>query len=228
MGAGSREKRLEILKDPRVGSFGLFAGIAYLGALWHCATVVAGATVVASVTLVAGATAASGAITVASATTVAILPLSALPLFLAAPVAGRAAAVLVPVFLAPARPGGLGAMIQPYSKRAAFSGIVFSLLLCFAISALAALFSKDAAAAAGSALSALFESWFRSPVGARVAFRVAATALSFAAGIAAGLLPTLATYGRKLGGYTGDALGAAVCLGTLGHMACALAIFGVL
>ena len=52
--------------------------------------------------------------------------------------------------------------------------------------------------------------------------------LSFAAGIAAGLLPVLATYGRKLGGYTGDALGAAVCLGTLGHLAFALALSGVL
>ncbi len=195
MGSGSREKRLEILKDPRVGSFGLFAGVAYLGALWHCATVAAG------------------------------LPPSAFPILLAAPVSGRAAAALVPVFLVPARPGGLGAMLQPYSKRSAWTGVLVSFALCLAIAGLSALLSKDAPAAAQSRAPSF---GFLTSALTPVALSLTATALAFVAGIAAGLLPMLASYGRKVGGYTGDALGAAVCLGTLGHLSCALAILGVL
>ncbi len=198
MGGGSRERRLEILKDPRVGSFGLFAGVAYLGALWYCAAR-------------------------ASA-----LPLFLAPAVLAAPVAGRAASALVPVFLAPARPGGLGAMLQPYSKRAAWTGLALSAAICLAIAWLSALFLGEARAAAGAAPAVSAEATGIIARFPAVGRSLTATGVGFVCGVAAGLLPMLASYGRKLGGYTGDALGAAVCLGSLGHLACALAILGVL
>lgn len=192
MGGGTREKRLEILKDPRIGSFGLFAGVTYMGALWYCATVATG------------------------------LPLCLSPAVFAAPVAGRAASVLVPVFLPPARPGGLGAMLQPYSKTKAFAGIVVSAAVCLAIAWLFAIFLGEASQS-GSAEQ--FDTAARASIAVRA---LVATGAGLVCGIVSGLVPMLASYGRKVGGYTGDALGAAIALGTLGHLVAVLAVLGVL
>jgi adenosylcobinamide-GDP ribazoletransferase len=182
LGFASKEKRFEILKDPRTGSFGVFAGLVFLGALWYCT-----ARAIEAPRVFAAA-------------------------FLVAPVTGRAAAALIPVLLKPARPGGLGAMIQPYSKRAALAGLATALVLSLLLSWLGAMIGTDAEGV-GSSLTGV---------------ALVATGAGFAFGIAAALVSLLPAYGRGLGGYTGDALGAAICLGTVGHLACALAVVGVL
>ncbi len=167
LGSGSRERRLEILRDPRAGTFGLFAAVAYLGALWHLST------------------------------RAALLPDAFAPLAFLSPVAGRTAAALIPVFLRPARPGGLGALLQPYSRRRAWSGAATAFAVCVA---------------AGLVSDA----------------RAGTIALRFLLSVLAALVPVLRGYAGKIGGYTGDAMGAAVCLGTLAHLACVLAMHRLL
>ncbi len=180
MGYGTRERRLEILKDPRTGSFGLFAGIAWMGALWYCSTAAAS---LAAETLF-----------------LVVVPL-------AAPVAGRSAAALVPVFLKAARPGGLGAMLQPYSRVRAGCGVGLAFALCLGIAFVA---GEHSSATIGGARAAL------------------ATGTGFISALVLSLSVILRAYGRGVGGYTGDALGATICLGTLIHLAVSLALIGVL
>lgn len=228
MGYGTRERRLEILKDPRTGSFGLFAGIAWMGALWYCST--------------AAASLAEGS-----------LLLLVVPL--AAPVAGRSAASLVPVFLKAARPGGLGAMLQPYSRVRAGCGVGLAFAICLGLAFLAGEHSSATlSATATTSVSAVSgsvsapastpaEASVRThPSGIATTIPVAsgplapvrgpraalATGAGFIAALVLSLSVILRAYGRGVGGYTGDALGATICLGTLIHLAVSLALIGVL
>ncbi len=92
----SPERRLEILKDPRVGTYGLFAAFLVLAAR-------------------AAALAGIGGRPGFAVT------------FLAAPVAGRFAAVLVPLIAKPARAEGLGARMKDFHPMAVAGGLLVGL-----------------------------------------------------------------------------------------------------
>ena len=103
--SATSEKRLEILKDPRVGTYGFFAGflllalrLAAMGSL-----------------LDAGRTEADGRLALA------------LGLCLA-PGAGRIAAALVAARLKPAKPEGLGAFMRDFSLARIIAGAFFALM----------------------------------------------------------------------------------------------------
>jgi adenosylcobinamide-GDP ribazoletransferase len=159
--AATRERRLEILKDPRVGTYGFFSGflllafrLASMGSLFE-----------------AGIRGSEG-----------LLALS-VGLCLA-PAAGRTAAALVAARLEPARSEGLGALMQGFS------------LIRIACGAAAAFLPGILAATIlgnpGLSLLGL------------------AAALVAALGSAAWII---SAYGKALGGFTGDSLGAAVEIG---------------
>lgn len=154
---GDEEKRRTALKDPRIGSFGLFAGVMAMAARLAAL----------SSLLSAGG----------------VAPWAALAL---APAAGRFGAVVIACSAKPAGSGGLGAALGGAKPiRAAFG-------YAFAAAPGALLFGMiGGPAAAGAAV-------------------LAGAAAGIAAGLAVGRW-----YERSLGGYSGDALGAAVEIGEL-------------
>jgi adenosylcobinamide-GDP ribazoletransferase len=165
---GDAEKRRTALKDPRIGSFGLFAGVLAI-ALRLAAT--------------------AGLLRAGSA-----LPWAAL---IMAPAAGRLAAMVVLCSGTAASDGGLGsALAGARPERAALGFII--------------------AAAPGSLLFGLHAG----PLAAGLCILVGAL-LAIAAGLAVGQW-----YRKTFGGYSGDALGAAVELGELALLCAAAAIFG--
>jgi adenosylcobinamide-GDP ribazoletransferase len=168
MCVASPERRLEILKDSRIGTYAFFAGILSLGLRLACLVALDGR--------------AAGP-----------WPSAALVLaLLAAPAAGRAGCSLVSVLVKPARERGLGALTKGNSGPWTAAGLLAALLPL-----------------AGWSLVA--GAW---PLG--LAAAVAAIAGAGAAGLGLALL-----YSRKVGGYTGDALGAAV---EVGELLCLLAL----
>jgi adenosylcobinamide-GDP ribazoletransferase len=185
----TKERRLEILKDSRIGSYAFFFGwlfltakLALLGYIFR-----------------AGAAAAIAAI-------------------LAAPLAGRAASALVPLVSRPARPEGLGALMRGFSAWRYALGILVGAapLLAFGL-ALGGIGSVLHIGLASRSLS----------------FGLSLAVVSFCAvlaGAAAGGLSLAGIYKSKVGGFTGDALGAAVEAGELACLAilAALAHFGAL
>ncbi|HET7838286.1 MAG TPA: adenosylcobinamide-GDP ribazoletransferase [Rectinemataceae bacterium] len=154
----SRERRHEILKDPRIGSYALFYGFFALAAKL--------------------------------AALASLGPPAILALFLAYPAAGRLGAALLPALIGPAREGGLGALMRGLSPLRSALGFALALM---------PLLAWSAASGAG-----------------RTGLAAAACAI---AGAAIGALWMALLYRRKLGGFTGDALGAAV---ELGELACVL------
>jgi adenosylcobinamide-GDP ribazoletransferase len=164
----SRERRFEILKDPRIGAYGFACGFFALAA---------------KLALLAAAARELGAASLGFAAC------------LAYPVVGRAACSFVPLVSRPAKPEGLGSLMGRFSafRWALGFGIALSPFAAFAfadrgmLSGIVLVFASAAAAAA---------------VGGAVAF----------------------SFARKLGGFTGDALGAAVELGELVFLAAISAI----
>lgn len=155
----SREKRMEILKDSRIGSYAFFFGTVALAAK-------AGAMVVLF--------------------REGLLP--AVVAVLAAPLAGRLAAALVPLLAPPARPDGLGALMKGFSAgRVVLGGFAGALPLAV----VAAFWGGRAAPVALVALGAIL------------------------VGAAAGGVGLARLYRGRIGGFTGDALGAAVETGEL-------------
>ncbi len=151
------ERRLEILKDSRIGAYAFFYG----------ALVLATKTAVLSALFRRGFPVAVAAL-------------------LAAPLAGRAACALIPLLSSPARPGGLGSLMRGFSAVRCCIGILAG------VSPLAA--------------AAFF------PGRTLLAAQAAGAALAGAA--LAGFL-TARLYRLRVGGFTGDALGAAVETGEL-------------
>lgn len=168
------ERRLEILKDSRIGAYAFFAGAAGLGLRF------------AALVALARRPGAETGVVLSPALVAALL---------AAPVAGRAASAIIPRLWAPARPGGLGSRMRDFSMARIASGFLLGLLPL----ALWALLSGEAALAAVCAAIALCS--------------------ALAAGLYVGRL-----YARKVGGFTGDALGAAT---ELGELLCLLAVAAV-
>lgn len=151
------ERRFEILKDSRIGTYAFFFGFFALAA----------------------SVAALGSI-------LRLDSAAALATLVAAPVSGRAASALVPILERPARPSGLGSLMRGFSaRRLALGWAVASLPL-----------------AAGAALGAQPWTW-------------AVAAGCSLLGAAGGGLLSARLYRRRLGGFTGDALGAAVISGEL-------------
>jgi adenosylcobinamide-GDP ribazoletransferase len=164
LGDFDREKRFAILKDSRIGVYGLFAGVTLLALKGALLT-----------SLLAG----RGP--------------GVLLLFGAYPITGRWAAALIPSLTGPAKPEGLGALLAASKIRRAVAGLGFSLVLYAPLMA------------AGSP----------SPVFALLGLAPVLSGVPTAFGVAR-------LYKTRLGGYTGDALGAAVELGELAHLAAAL------
>ncbi len=99
--AATKERRLEILKDPRIGSYGFFCGLLALALRAGSFALLAEQGLLFSA--LAGG-------------------------LLAAPVAGRTAAALVAWRLKPARPDGLGVLMKGFSLRRIIEGSLIGLL----------------------------------------------------------------------------------------------------
>lgn len=203
LGSGSRERRLEILKDSRIGVYAFFAGFSLLAA---------------KLLLLGRAAALWGPNPAPNLGGVALATL------LAYPVSGRAAAALVPALLKPARKDGLGAQAAGASVRRVIFGALAATLCVAAIGVGTALFRR--AASDGAILSAGAAGAV--PAGAAKALRELGLFLAVPLSAAAGAVAVARAYGKGIGGYTGDALGAAVETGEALHLALFLALFGFL
>ncbi|MDR0562804.1 MAG: adenosylcobinamide-GDP ribazoletransferase [Spirochaetaceae bacterium] len=171
LGDFNREKRFAVLKDSRVGVYGLFAAFAVLslkaGLFWEL--------------LIPGA----------------VFPGAVLN----CSINGRFAAILIPCMTVPAKPDGLGALLKDASPLRAAGGTVVGLCLWAVFSGI--FYGLPVSSGEGILLYVLF--YLIPPF----------LCVLVAAGIAR-------MYRNHLGGYTGDALGAAVELGELAHLAAVL------
>lgn len=158
---GTPEKRLEILKDSKLGSYALFVGTLYL--------ILKVALVVLLFDLMTG-----------------VPPLRRLFLLCLPAVVGRIACALVPLLLKSARPGGLHSLLLPYRITPVLAGIVAAGVLLF----VGFVYSSAANLALELTISTV----------AALVTTVVIVALSFKI---------------RIGGFTGDSLGAAVEVGEL-------------
>jgi adenosylcobinamide-GDP ribazoletransferase len=195
LGAGSQERRLEILKDSRIGVYAFFAGFCLLAA---------------KLLLLRRVAALWGPGPAPDLDGVALAAL------LSYPVSGRAAAALVPALLEPARKNGLGAQAAGASVRRVGLG-AFCAVCCVVLGVGAAAGALLSAGASGSV-----------PAGAATALRELCLFLAVPLAAAAGAFAVARAYKRGIGGYTGDALGAAVETGEALHLALFLTVLGVL
>lgn len=164
--AAPPERRLEILKDPRIGTYGFFAAAMNLtfraGAMHYLA-----GQGIFFIALVTG--------------------------LLAAPLSGRIACALVPLISKPARPDGLGSLMKGFSISHIVKGALLACIPLVAFSAVAFLGSPEASR------------WIL-----RSATLFGASLLAVIAGSCASAFGIARMYIRKIGGFTGDSLGAAV------------------
>ncbi len=130
--AATKEKRLEILKDPRIGSYGFFCGLLALALRAGALALLAERGLLFSA-LAAG--------------------------FLVAPAAGRCAAALLAWRLKPARPDGLGALMKGFSLRRIIEGSLIGLVplsaYCLLSGSWPLLIASLSAFALGTTLAAL-------------------------------------------------------------------------
>ena len=165
LGSQSRERRFEILKDSRIGVYGLFAGISAPAFKFL---------------LLYGVTGGGSGVTYTDL------------LIFIYPVSGRFAAALIPCVTVPARQDGLGALAAGSRLRRVLAGVLAALLAWLAVSVAVAAALPEAAASA---------------------LNVPVIVLYFALPPLAGLIPAAFyawVYRKGLGGYSGDALGAAI------------------
>ncbi|MDR1955861.1 MAG: adenosylcobinamide-GDP ribazoletransferase [Treponema sp.] len=172
LGTFDREKRFAVLKDSRIGVYGLFAGMA--------------------------------ALSLKAALLYTLFP--ALVRFpaplLAYPISGRFSAALIPCLTGPAKLSGLGALTKDARPHRAIAGLLTGLFLWTAL------------VWGISAFIAIGEPSY-GPACILLAVPVVSPLVSvFFARM----------YRKHLGGYTGDALGAAVELAELIHLAAALVV----
>jgi adenosylcobinamide-GDP ribazoletransferase len=188
LGTADREKRLSVLKDSRIGVYGFFAGFAALSLKTALLRIV----FALNPPLYSGFLPGN-------------FPLAAM--FLAFPLFGRFSAALVPCMAKPASPGGLGAAAKDARPARCVAGIATA-LACFGLCVFG--WALLAAAVPGSPAAAGPPSP-GTDLPSRPAFRAlvyAAFCLGLAAPLAARFYARL--YRDSLGGYTGDALGAAI------------------
>ncbi len=192
LGLGSSERKLEILKDSRIGVYAFFAGFSDL-----------------ALKIVLMETAAS----MIGAREAACQRCWALAFFAAAPVVGRFAAALIPSRCPNARPGGLGSASADSRAHRALLGVLSGLIVLVALSAGLTLLScgEGFATLPSSTLSS-----FGMDMGALVIG-------SLGCALCVAVLVAKA-YSAAVGGYTGDALGAAIELGELAFLTLAILI----
>ena len=160
--AATREKRLEILKDPRLGTYAFFTGLLVLAFKAGLIALLAEEGILFSALAVG---------------------------LFAAPAAGRTAAAIVALRLRPARTEGLGSLMKDFSgRRLAFGALIGS--------------------APSIIFSAIFGPWYF-PL-------ICVGSIVLGAGFA--FLLVGRAYEKALGGFTGDALGAAIELGELASL----------
>lgn len=204
LGAGDKERKLAILKDSRIGVYAFFVGFVYLAAkLAFLALVVSVA--LESAGLMYGRMSGSTSTSTLSGTvpisgTIALRSqLGFLVAFFAYPLAGRLAAALIPCILPSARPGGLGSLALGSRPGRALmgAGIALFVYLCIGLPLISS-----------SGLPVRDSAWLTLAI-CIILPLAALAALAF----------VVRVYRKGVGGYTGDALGAAVELGELVHMA---------
>jgi adenosylcobinamide-GDP ribazoletransferase len=164
LGSQSRERRFDILKDSRIGVYGLFAGISAPAF---------------KVLLLYGLLRRENGVAVAD-----------LPVFVY-PVSGKFGAALIPCLCPPAKAEGLGALVSGSRLRRALAGMFAALLAGLAL-----------LLAAAAAFAQAADVW-------KVYVIVPYLALPALAGLVSALFYAR-IYGKALGGYSGDALGAAI------------------
>jgi adenosylcobinamide-GDP ribazoletransferase len=178
LGTVNREKRLEILKDPRIGVYGFFTGFVVLAL---------------KTALLAGLCP--------------FIPAFPAVVFLY-PVTGRFGAALIPCMAEPARSGGLGALLKDSRPGRCVLGLIAAGAMWFFV-----IWILVNAAALISA-----PRFNTAPMGESCLTAVLLTACTV--GLALGTSFFYARlYRRGIGGYTGDALGAAVETSELLHLA---------
>lgn len=183
LGTADREKRLSILKDSRIGVYGFFAGFAALSLKTALLRVVFTMEPPPCPPFPSGS-----------------FPLPAV--FLAFPLFGRFSAALVPCMAKPASPGGLGAMAKNARPCRCIAGTAAA-LVCFGLCVLG--WALLEAAVPGRLP---YPAAASPPCPAFRALAYAGVCLALAAPLTALFYARL--YRNSLGGYTGDALGAAV------------------
>lgn len=191
LGAFDRDKRFAILKDPRIGVYGVFAAFIYLALKLMILQSLFG--------VFAGSLASSGFVR---------SPIEILWYILIFPLSGKTAAAIIPALFPPAKQEGLGALAAGSRKGFVLAGFLLSLaiyaILCFGIAALLSRVSAlEARAAALETVKDLH-------IGAVGMAGILLVISAFMPSIFLGRL-----YKKGLGGYTGDTLGAAVELGEL-------------
>ncbi|MDR3114640.1 MAG: adenosylcobinamide-GDP ribazoletransferase [Treponema sp.] len=172
LGTFDREKRLTVLKDSRIGVYGFFAGI--------------------------------GVLSLKAGLLYTLFPwLLRFPApLLAYPISGRFSAALIPALTGPAKPGGLGALVQDARPYRVMAGLVTGLLLWTVLIG---------------------------GMGVLLAINEPCRGLSgllYAVPLASPLVSVFFTrlYRKHLGGYTGDALGAAVEIAEILHLLSSLLV----
>ncbi|MDR3147404.1 MAG: adenosylcobinamide-GDP ribazoletransferase [Treponema sp.] len=187
LGIANREKRLDILKDSRIGVYGFFAGFTLL---------------FFKVALLSG-----------------LYPL--IPAFPAVlllyPLSGRFCAALVPCMVPPASAGGLGALLKDSRPGRCIGGMISGAGLWFFM-----VWGLVNLAAFIPGFGFCVQVWGTAPVSTAL---LAAFSLGIAAPGTAFFYARL--YRRGIGGYTGDALGAAVETAELLHLAAAALILNL-
>jgi len=219
LGAGDKDRKLAILKDSRIGVYAFFVGFVYLAIklafLAYAASValdvvgilhgkmvgVAGVQPVAGWVPMAGRVPVFGAGPLQS-------NLALLVAFFAYPLTGRLSAALVPCVLPSARPGGLGSLASDSRPGRALGGSAVAFLGYLCIGLPLVLFSGV-------------------PVGTSVWLAICVYIVLLLSALVA-LLFVVRVYNKSVGGYTGDALGAAVELGELVHIVIVCLSFFVL
>lgn len=190
LGTADREKRLSILKDSRVGVYGFFAGFAALSLKAAFLRII---------------------FAVNSPPRPGLSPVN-FPLaaaFFAYPLFGRFAAALVPCITKPASSGGLGAMAKDSRPGRCVAGLVTA-LACFGLCALGLTLPGIAVSGRFAAAGRLPFPGTLPPCPAAVlpALVYAGFCFVLAGPLTAWFYARL--YRNSLGGYTGDALGAAI------------------
>ncbi|GHV84053.1 adenosylcobinamide-GDP ribazoletransferase [Spirochaetia bacterium] len=185
LGCASGEKTYSILKDSRIGTYGLFAGI----------------TSILSKIIFLDALCGAGQ-----------------PFFFAAafayPVSGRFASALIPCFTKPAKPDGLGRLVKDSKTGMSIAGALCALFLWLALWLLGKavfnyflFFSFNFDFLCGMAYDVIF--YF---------------ALPFISAFACALFFSR-LYKKRIGGYTGDALGASIETAEILHLFLLLIIY---
>jgi adenosylcobinamide-GDP ribazoletransferase len=190
LGTADREKRLSILKDSRIGVYGFFAGFAGLSLKTALLRLVF-------------------AVNVPPRTGLApeFFPLAAV--FFAYPLFGRYSAALVPCMTDPAFPGSLGAAAKDSRPGRCIAGIVTA-LVCFGLCVfgLTLLWNAVSLRLAPAGRPPLPEAFLPDPAAVLRVLVYAGFCLVLAGPLTAWFYARL--YRNSLGGYTGDALGAAI------------------